>query len=169
MMDISDLVKSISLFKPETTLIVTFLLAMMFDMAIKKSKNIAGYIAIAGLVIAGFFLFQQTGANYKAFASLLVVDSFGQFLKFIILMSSLIIIIFSFFSDELHNAHTKLGEYYTLIIGMTFGMFLLVGSANLIMIYVAIETMSIRQPAKKSFFFRAPLRLCRPWRYLRIV
>jgi NADH-quinone oxidoreductase subunit N len=143
MMDISDLVKSISLFKPETTLIVTFLLAMMFDMAIKKSKNIAGYIAIAGLVIAGFFLFQQTGANYKAFASLLVVDSFGQFLKFIILMSSLIIIIFSFFSDELHNAHTKLGEYYTLIIGMTFGMFLLVGSANLIMIYVAIETMSI--------------------------
>jgi NADH-quinone oxidoreductase subunit N len=143
MMDISDLIKSISLFKPETTLIVTFMLAMILDMAFKKSKNIAGYIAIAGLVIAGIFLFQQTGENYKAFANLLVVDSFGQFMKFIVLMSSLIIIVFSFFSNELHNAHTKLGEYYTLIIGMTFGMFLLVGSANLIMIYVAIETMSI--------------------------
>lgn len=143
MMDISDLIKSISLFKPETTLIVTFMLAMILDMAFKKSKNIAGYIAIAGLVIAGIFLFQQTGVNYKAFANLLVIDSFGQFMKFIVLMSSLIIIVFSFFSNELHNAHTKLGEYYTLIIGMTFGMFLLVGSANLIMIYVAIETMSI--------------------------
>ncbi|NOU48685.1 MAG: NADH-quinone oxidoreductase subunit N [Bacteroidales bacterium] len=142
-MDISDLIKSISLFKPETTLIVTFMLAMILDMAFKKSKNIAGYIAIAGLVIAGIFLFQQTGVNYKAFANLLVIDSFGQFMKFIVLMSSLIIIVFSFFSNELHNAHTKLGEYYTLIIGMTFGMFLLVGSANLIMIYVAIETMSI--------------------------
>ena len=143
MMDISDLIKSISLFKPETTLIVTFMLAMILDMAFKKSKNIAGYIAIAGLVIAGIFLFQQTGVNYKAFANLLVIDSFGQFMKFIVLMSSLIIIVFSFFSNELHNAHTKLGEYYTLIIGMTFGMFLLIGSANLIMIYVAIETMSI--------------------------
>jgi NADH-quinone oxidoreductase subunit N len=147
MIDIShitvDLVKSISLFKPETTLIATFLLAMILDMAFKKSKNIAGYIAIAGLLITAIFLFEQTGANYKAFSSLLVVDSFGQFMKFIVLMSSLIIIVFSFFSDELHNAHTKLGEYYTLIIGMTFGMFLLVGSSNLIMIYVAIETMSI--------------------------
>lgn len=138
-----DLVKSLSLFKPETTLIVTFLLAMIFDMIFKKSKNIAGYIAIAGLVVTGFFLFQQTGVNYKGFANLLVIDSFGQFLKTIVLLSSFIIIIFSFFSNELHTAKLRLGEYYTLIIGMTFGMFLLVGSANLIMIYLAIETMSI--------------------------
>src|SRR4030042_1091670 len=83
MIEISDitvgLIKSISLFKPETTLTVTFLLAMIFDMIFKKSKNIAGYIAITGLVITG----------------------------------------------------------------ITFCMFLLVGSANLIMIYLAIETMSI--------------------------
>jgi len=138
-----DLINSLSHFLPETTLVVTFLLAMILDVIFKKSKNIAGYIAIAGLVIAGILLFQQTGVNFKGFASLLIVDSFGQFLKFIILVSSLIIIIFSFFSDELHKAHTRLGEYYTLIIGMTFGMFLLVGSANLIMIYLAIETMSI--------------------------
>src|SRR4030042_4844851 len=83
MIEISDitvgLIKSISLFKPETTLTVTFLLAMIFDMIFKKSKNIAGYIAITGLVITG----------------------------------------------------------------ITFCMFLLVGSANLIIIYLAIETMSI--------------------------
>ena len=147
MIDIShitaDLVKSISLFLPETTLTVTFLLAMIFDVIFKKSRNIAGYIAITGLVIAGIFLFLQTGVSFKGFANLLIIDPFGQFLKFIILISSLIIIIFSFFSKELYNAHTKLGEYYTLIIGMTFGMFLLVGSANLIMIYLAIETMSL--------------------------
>jgi len=138
-----DLIKSVSLFKPETTLVVTFLLAMFFDVINKKSKNIAGYIAIAGLLITGFFLFQQTNVPYKAFANLLVIDSFGQFMKFIILLSGLIIIVFSFFSNELHKEYTKLGEYYTLIIGMTFGMFLLVGAANLIMIYLAIETMSI--------------------------
>ncbi len=147
MIEMSDitvgLIKSISLFKPETTLVVTFLLAMIFDKVFRKSKNIAAYIALAGFVITGFFLFLQTGVNYKAFANLLVIDSFGQFLKFLILLSSGIVIIFSFFSNELNNGYTKLGEYFILIIGLAFGMFLLVGSANLIMIYLAIETMSI--------------------------
>ena len=147
MIDIShitvDLINSINLFLPETTLAVTFLLAMILDVIFKKSKNIAGYVAIVGLVITSIFLFLQTGVNFKAFANLLVIDSYGQFFKFIVLLSSFIVIIFSFFSKELYNAHTKLGEYFTLIIGMTFGMFLLVGSSNLIMIYLAIETMSL--------------------------
>lgn len=138
-----DLVKSMNLFKPETTLVITFLLALIFDLLFKRSKNIAGYIALAGLIITGLFLFQQTGANSKTFLNLLVIDSFGQFMKYIILISSFIIIVFSFLSKELYTEHTKLGEYFTLIIGMTFGMFLLVGSSNLIMIYLAIETMSI--------------------------
>jgi len=139
----ADLIKSVYMFLPETTLTITFLLAMILDVIFKKSKNIAGIIAIIGLLVAGIFLFLQTGVSFKGFANLLIVDSFGQFMKFVILMSSLIVIIFSFFSNELHTAHTKLGEYYTLIIGMTFGMFLLVGAANLIVIYLAIETMSI--------------------------
>ncbi len=138
-----DLIKSLSLFKPETTLVITFILAIILDLIFKKSRNIAGYVAITGLIITGLFLFQQTGVNYKAFANLLVIDSFGQFLKFIVLLSSLIIIIFSFFFNELNKGYSKLGEYFTLIIGMTFGMFLLIGAANLIMIYLAIETMSI--------------------------
>jgi NADH-quinone oxidoreductase subunit N len=138
-----DLIKSLSLFKPETTLVLTFILALIFDLIFKKSKNIAGYIAITGLVISGLFLLQQTGVNNITFANQLVIDSFGQFMKFIILCSSLIIVIFSFKSNELQNVYTKTGEYFTLIIGMTFGMFLLIGSSNLIMIYLAIETMSI--------------------------
>ncbi len=147
MMDTShitaDLIKSMGMFLPETTLIVTFLLTMIFDMVSKKSKQIAFYTAMVGLIITGIFLFQQTGLSYKGFANLLVIDSYGQFFKFIILISSILVIIFSYFSDELQSAHSKLGEYYTLIIGMTFGMFLLVGSSNLIMIYVSIEIMSI--------------------------
>jgi NADH-quinone oxidoreductase subunit N len=138
-----DLIRSINLLRPETTLVVTFILAMILDLVLKKPKNIAAYVAIAGLFITGFFLVQQKGTTYTTFANLLVIDPFGQFLKIVILLSSLIIIIFSFFSAELHKEHTRLGEYYTLIAGMTFGMFLLAGAANLIMIYIAIETMSI--------------------------
>ncbi len=139
----TELIKSINMFLPETILVATFIVSMILDVVLKKSRNISGYIAIIGLVIAAFFLSRQTGMNYTAFSNILVIDGFGQFIKFIILLSSIIIIVFSFFSKELNQAHSKLGEYYMLIIGMTFGMFLLVGASNLIMIYIAIETMSI--------------------------
>lgn len=139
----TDLLKSLNYFKPETSLIVTFLVAMIADLIFRKSKNISAYIAIAGLLVTGFFLYQQTGVNYKGFQDLIVVDSFSQFMKFIILISTFFVILFSFFSNEINKEHSTLGEYYTLIIGMAFGMFLLVSSANLILIYLAIETISI--------------------------
>lgn len=140
---IAELTKSISLFKPESTLVIAFLLAIIFDLIFKKTKNISAYIAIIGFIVAGYFLFKQEGAEYKTFANLLVVDGFGNFMKWIILLSSFVIILMSIFSKELYANSRSVGEYYSLIIGMTFGMFLLVGSANLIMIYVAIETMSL--------------------------
>jgi NADH-quinone oxidoreductase subunit N len=139
----TELIKSINMFLPETILVVTFIISMFLDVVFKKVKNISGYISIAGLLIAALFLSRQTGMESKVFSDALVIDGFGQFLKFVILISSIIVIVFSFFSKELSQAHSRLGEYYTLIIGMAFGMFLLVGASNLLTIYIAIETMSI--------------------------
>lgn len=140
---ITELTKSISLFKPESSLVIAFLLAIIFDLIFKKTKNIAAYIAIIGFIVAGYFLCLQEGVEYKTFANLLVVDGFGNFMKWIILLSSFVVVLMSLFYKELYDENRSVGEYYSLIIGMTFGMFLLVGSANLIMIYVAIETMSL--------------------------
>ncbi|MFA9390620.1 MAG: NADH-quinone oxidoreductase subunit N [Prolixibacteraceae bacterium] len=139
----ADLIKSISLFKPETTLTVGIILAILFDLIFKKPKHIAGYIAIASLVVSGWFLIQQSGTELQTFQNMMVVDSFGIFMKLIILISTILIILFSFFSKELNPKESRLGEYFILILGMAFGMFLLVGAANLVMIYLAIETMSI--------------------------
>ena len=41
------------------------------------------------------------------------------------------------------KAGRRLGEYFSLIVGMTFGMFLLCGSTNMIMVYISIEIMSL--------------------------
>lgn len=137
-----ELLKSMGLFLPETILLVTFLLAIAADLVSGK-KHFAGYVVIAGLVLTAIFLIRQTGMQHSAFAGLLVIDPFGQFIKFIVILSTIFVILFSLQSKELYNSHPKLGEYYILMTGMAFGMFLLAGSSNLIMIYLAIETMSI--------------------------
>jgi NADH-quinone oxidoreductase subunit N len=137
------LIKSVSLFKPEFILVATFLAAIIFDLIFRKSKNISGFIALAGFILTGYFLVQQSGISSQTFSGMLVVDPFGQFFKFLILISSFIIVVMSFSYDELYKNSRSTGEYFTLIIGMTFGMFLLSSATNLILIYVAIETMSI--------------------------
>ncbi|ROL59715.1 NADH-quinone oxidoreductase subunit N [Bacteroidetes/Chlorobi group bacterium ChocPot_Mid] len=140
---IIELQKSISLFKPEATLAVTFVVALIADLIFKKSKNISGYISLIGFIVTFYFLFWQKGQNYGTFTQMLSVDPFALFFKFLILLTSFFIILMSFFSKELYINNRSLGEYFSLIAGMTFGMFLLVGANNLIMIYLAIETMSI--------------------------
>lgn len=138
-----ELLKSMDLFRPETALIVTFLIALAVDLVKKKGRHLSGYVALGGFAIAGLFLFQQTGTRTETFSGLLVVDQFSLFVRMIVLMTAAIVVLFSFQSGELDESHTSHGEYYLLLIGMVFGMFLLAGASNLIFIYLAIETMSI--------------------------
>lgn len=138
-----ELQKSVGLFIPETILVITFLAALILDLIFKKSRNIAGVVAIIGFIVAGIYLLIQPEANESTFAGMLAADPFGKFFKFFVLLSSIVVVFMSFFSDELYRENRKLGEYFVLIIGMTFGMFLLAEASNLIMVYLAIETMSI--------------------------
>ncbi len=141
---IQQLQASITAFQPEAALTVTLLLALTADMIFRKMKNIAGIVGLLGLAVTGYLLYAQDTVNVTGiFSNMLAVDGFGQFFKFIILASSFIIILMSFFSTELYKDGNTMGEYFSLIIGMTLGMFLLTSATNLIMIYLAIEIMSI--------------------------
>jgi NADH-quinone oxidoreductase subunit N len=138
-----ELQRSVSLFKPEMALVCTFVVAIIVDLIFKKFKNAAGLITLIGFVVTFIYLFGQMGGNVGTFTNMLSVDSFASAFKLIILLTSFIIVLMSFFSKELYQNNRSMGEYYSLIAGMTFGMFLLVGANNLIMIYLAIEIMSI--------------------------
>jgi len=140
---VKHLGESTKYFLPETVLLITFILALIFDLIFKKSKNISAYIAIVGFIVTAVFLFLQPDKVAGVFSYSYAVDGFSRFIKFVILATSFIIVIISLFSKELYESHKKIEEYFTLIVGMTFGMFLLTGATNLILIYVAIETMSI--------------------------
>lgn len=140
---IAGILQSFSLFKPETTLVITFVLAIIMDLIFKKSRWIAGIVSIIGFVVAGIFMLYQCNPEASVFSNLLIIDPFSQFFKWVILLSSVIVVFMSFLSDELKKDGITLGEYYTLIVGMTLGMFLLSSASNLIMIYLAIETMSL--------------------------
>jgi NADH-quinone oxidoreductase subunit N len=140
---VNELQKSILYFLPETVLIVVLILGILTDVIFKKSRNLIGVLGLIGFIITAIFLYKQTSISNPAFFAMLVIDPFSQFFKWIILLVSFLIIVFSFFSKELQEPGRGLGEYYVFIVGMTFGMFILTMASNLLMIYLAIETMSI--------------------------
>jgi NADH-quinone oxidoreductase subunit N len=139
---VNDLLSSIGYFKPELALLFTFVLVIIADLIFKNNKLNVG-ISIFGSVVSGVFLYLNTGTNISAFANLVSIDPFADFFKYIILISTVLVLIMSEFSEELHKRDVWMGEYYMLVLGMAIGMFLLAGSTNLIMIYLAIETMSM--------------------------
>ncbi len=140
-----DLSNSIGLLKPEFALIITLVLAIFVDVIFKKHQLATGFIAIAGFAATAFILGAQGLMSDGSFAlsNLLAIDSFSQFFKVITLISAILTTIMTFNSKELLQGKNSVGEFYILLIGMTVGMFLLSSSSNLIMIYLAFETMSI--------------------------
>ena len=139
---VNDLLNSLRFFRPELALLATFVLVIIADLVIKNNKVNAG-ISILGCVVTGIFLIMQSGIVSGAFQNSTSVDPFADFFKLIILISTVLVIIMSEFSEELHKRDVWMGEYYMLVLGMAIGMFLLAGATNLILIYLAVETMSM--------------------------
>jgi NADH-quinone oxidoreductase subunit N len=135
---------SVNIFLPEIALLITFILALFMDVIFKKVKSIAGYTVCIGFAATAVLLVYQGGnTNINAFVTMISVDPFAHFFKYLILLASFVVVLMSFFSDEIYKDERKVGEYYSLIAGMTFGMFILVGASNLIMIYIAVEILSL--------------------------
>ena len=61
----------------------------------------------------------------------------------LILLSAILIVVFSLGFNELNADGRKVGEYYTLLVALTLGMVLMAGANNMLMMYLAIELSSI--------------------------
>ena len=93
-----ELLQSLSLFWPETTLVITFLITLFADLLSRHKNRLAGYITLAGLIVTGLLLLSQQGVAQTTFSGLLTVDPFSFFMRVTILLSAILVVLFSFSS-----------------------------------------------------------------------
>jgi NADH-quinone oxidoreductase subunit N len=146
---LNQLLQSISGFLPETSLAILFILLIVVDLLFysKKQKPTAG-IALAGLLLTGFVTLQQwtiVTSPLALFLGMLVVDKTAIFFKFIFLVSALFTLLLSFTNQLKNNLspYNKSGEYLSLLVAMTLGLHLMAMAANLLMIYLSVELVSV--------------------------
>jgi NADH-quinone oxidoreductase subunit N len=147
-MELKYLFNSLPYIKPELILAASLVIIVVADLIITKKKELLHYIALAGIIAAGYFVLEQFSMNAFAFSSsgnkgMLTVDSMGAFFKGLVLTASFFVFLFSFSSNEINESRSKLGEYYALLFGMILGMFFMISASDLILVYVSMELVSL--------------------------
>ena len=143
---------SLTHFWPELILTVTILVAIIADLFYRRedSYKVAWWL-IGGLALTLFAVRMSGGALTGLFMGTIAIDPFANFFKILVLISTAFVILMSFHSSDLKGY--RVGEYFSVMGIMAFGLFLMASAIDVIMVYLAIEIVSIM-----SFFLAGYLK-----------
>src|SRR5690606_32723091 len=139
-------VNSIQWFLPEIALSLGFLTVIVFDLFIRKSKQVVFYTALSTLLVSAAFLFIQyftLDGKLILFNGMFSVDKNIISFKLLTLLASILSLVF-FSLDERLKQHAKgLGDFYSIFIAAVLSMLMLISAANLLLVYISIEMLSL--------------------------
>jgi NADH-quinone oxidoreductase subunit N len=99
------------------------------------------FLAMFGLVAAGLCLFFRVPVQTKEiFSGMAVLDPFSWFFQMFFIVVGFLAVVLSIKSRELQDNR---GEYFSLLIVLVLGMVMLASANDLLMVYLALETVSI--------------------------
>jgi NAD(P)H-quinone oxidoreductase subunit 2 len=132
---------------PETILVVTILIASLWNLFFPKLKVFTACISFMGCVFSFFVLLlqdlslQQLGKPIALFGGLFTVDHLTIAFGLIVLLVAMIVV-FMTSGYEQHLGKNS-GEFYAIILTAVLAVMLLAGATDLIMLFVGIETLTI--------------------------
>ena len=132
---------------PEVVMTAAILLALFSDLILGgKDQKVTGTIAVlcAGLTI--YFLLRLFGewrldpvAQHPF--GILVVDGFSLFFKLLAALGLLVVLAFAVFFRDFQR--DGIGEFYAMILASTLGIFFLVSTDHLLVLYLGLEMLSL--------------------------
>lgn len=144
-----------SLILPEIIVVATLCTVLLAHLFARKNTQLMMLISIAGLFAAFNALTGLIGVNSTSFSGMLSVDPFATFFKIVIILATIVVALMSRFSDEVNSEHGTIGEYYFLLLSMCIGLMFMVGSSNLLIMYVTLEMSSLASYVASGFTRKA--------------
>jgi len=132
---------------PELALVIAAVVLSLLDILLPRSFNrkTIGWLTIAALAVSAVFTAQQLGLEQPV--SLLDdsyrVDDFALILKLLFLAGSAPAVLMSLGMKKEDLSADDIGEYYYFYLPATVGAMVTASSADLIMLYVGLELLSI--------------------------
>ncbi len=135
--------QNLTCFLPESILVITFCLAILAGLIFRKTPKVVAWLVFSGVGAALFFAVKQVGVSQQIFSGMIAVDPFAVFFKSLAAICALTIFLFSLYSSEVQTTVKRMAEYYSLLVAMTLGMFLMAGATNVLMMVLAMELTSL--------------------------
>ncbi|MCU0512181.1 MAG: NADH-quinone oxidoreductase subunit N [Anaerolineae bacterium] len=128
---------------PAIALALGTMILLLVDLFLPdERKHWTPILALAGLSASFVMtLFNLNPAETEAFGGMFVADGFTGFLNMVVLATAFLTVLLS--TDYLRRTNTQHGEYYTLLLMSTTGTMFMIGANDLVVIFVALELLSI--------------------------
>lgn len=133
------------LLMPYLVIIVTFIVVLMCDMIDGLSKRGLAWLTILGSLVAFIvsvnMLTDGGLVPTTEFSGMLRIDQYSVFFNLIFFVSLILVSLISI--SYLGSQDPRQGQYYLLMLLSTFGMMLMAGANDLVMVFLGLELMSL--------------------------
>jgi len=130
------------IFIPEIFMSIGFLVILIISVFLKKNSHIiVGYLSLILIFLTQFFVLKDIFLFEEIFNSFFVIDSFGSFLKSIILISAGLVIYFYLIVKN--EISLQRPEFLLITLIAIIGMMLMVSSNDLLSLFVSLELQSL--------------------------
>ncbi|MEO5909976.1 MAG: NADH-quinone oxidoreductase subunit N [Pelobium sp.] len=142
----NNIIHSLPYLAGEWILTSGFLLVIVLDLFVKKSKALVFATAMLTLLLSGTFLFNQYqhfGESQLLFNGMFHLSKAALQFKLLVIFASILSLVFFYQDDRLNNHLKGINDFISIFLAAILGMFLLISVANLLMLYLSIEMISL--------------------------
>ncbi|MXV51405.1 NADH-quinone oxidoreductase subunit NuoN [Pedobacter sp. HMF7647] len=131
---------------PEIGLVVSFLLVIFSELFfVKRIKQLPFWITLISLAVVFTLTIKQfaIGDSLTLYSGMIVLQPASVYFKLLFLLSAILFIVFVRNNQQMQQHKKGTGDLYAVLIAVLLGMNCMAMSANLLMVYLSIETVSI--------------------------
>jgi NADH-quinone oxidoreductase subunit N len=139
---------------PTVLLIVWACALLLLDELVIKRKGITALLAATGLALALGFALMQAGSEMTGFSGMVVLDGFALFFTVLFLITGLFGVAVAY--GYIRRMGLERGEYYVLLLFSVAGMILISQATDLIVVFLALELLSIPLYVLAAFAYPRP-------------
>ncbi len=139
---------------PLSLIVGLSLIVLVAEALLKESEKVSYWISVLGLAVCAVVSSAMIPASGLAFGDMITAGGYGSFFSALFAVAALLTVVLS--RDYIRRERSAFGEYYLLILFATTGMMLMASAADLIVIFLGLELMSICLYVLAGFFRDQP-------------
>lgn len=141
-MDATALWQGTTALLPQLIVLITGLVILVLDLFLTpRGRFLNETVAVVGLVVAFSFTLGHIETPQSILMQMAVADDFGSFFNGIFLLIAVLTVLLS--ASYVRREGFNCGEYYTLLLFATASFMFVAAAADLVTVFIAIETLSI--------------------------